>query len=196
MDLAILNYFKQFTFLELNDIKLLSSMFKLKSFQKGEIISRAGTTNYNVTIVLKGLLRAYSITTKGEEITLAFALKGMELASPATIFKDLPSSETIEALEPSLVIEIDTRKFEEIAKKNFRLTKFQNQALKRSLVVTTDRIEFYLTLNSEERFFHLQKNHPELIQRVPQKYLASYIRLTEVSLSRLKSKIATKEKVG
>lgn len=170
-------------------------MFKLKSFQKGEVISRAGTINYNAIIVLKGLVRAYTLTSKGDEVTLAFATQGMELASPKSIFQGLPSIDIIEALESTIVLEIDVRKFEELSAKNLRFSKYQNHILKKSVIYTTDRIEFYLTLTSEERFFYLQKHNPELIQRVPQKYLASYIRLTEVSLSRLKSKLSSKVKV-
>lgn len=192
----ILQYFKQFNFLSLEDMRLLSTMCSLKTFQKGEIISRAGTVNYNGVVVLKGLLRAYTITSSGEEITLAFALPGMELGSPPSMFNDLPSIDTIEALESTIVFEVDTRKLDILAQKNFRLTKLHNKILKKTVLNATQRIEFYLTLNSEERFDHLQKTQPELIQRVPQKYLASYIGVTEVSLSRLKTRIMNKEKTG
>lgn len=192
----ILDHLKQYKFLSLEDMRLLAGIGKLKTYKKGQLISSAGQVNYKTVIVVKGLIRAYTNTSNGEEITLAFATAGMELASPPSVFKDLPSIDTIEAIENSIVFEADTRKFEALAKKHLRISQFHNKLLKKTLLIATERIEFYLTLNPEERFQHIQKNKPDLIQRVPQKYLASYIGITEVSLSRLKARVGSKKQDG
>ena len=144
--------------------------------------------------VLKGLLRTYTITSHCEEITLVFALKGMEAASPPSLFEGKPSIAFIQALEPSLVVVLDARKFEEMAIKHPRLVRLQNQSLKRGIVLLSERIEFYTIFSPEERFLYIQKNLPELIQRVPQKHLASYIGITTVSLSRMKARIVNRKK--
>lgn len=194
MDNAFLEYFKNFTFLNLEDLKAIYSLSRIKTVQKGEVIIEAGQTTYDVFIVLKGLLRSYTTTIHGEEITLAFALKGMEMASPESILGDKPALASLDALETSLVLIINHQKFESLSKRHHGLVNFQLQTLKKTLLMATARIIFYTALSPEERFLHIQEHQPELIQRVPQKYLASYIGVTTVSLSRMKARITNRKK--
>ena len=101
MEKSVIEYFKTFPFIGLEDIKLIYSLGKLKRIKAGEIIIKAGDINYNGIFVLNGLLRNYVITNDGEERTLLFCKEGNQTGSHSTIFYNKPSTENIEAIENS-----------------------------------------------------------------------------------------------
>lgn len=194
MENLISDYFNRFSFLQLEDLKMIYSLIRIRRINKGEIILKSGEISNHIFVVLKGLLRAYTLTSDGDEITLAFALEGMEIGNPHCVFALEPSKATIEALEPSFIIILDSARFEILANKYHRLTLFQTAGLKKYTLRLTERIYFYTVLTAEERYIYIQQHQPELIQRVPQKYLASYIGVTTVSLSRIKARLANPKK--
>jgi CRP-like cAMP-binding protein len=193
MEKTIIDYFKNFSFLNLDDVKLIYSLGKLKRIKKGECIMQAGELNYNGYLVLKGLLRNYVITNAGEERTLLFSKEGDQTGSHSTLFYDEPSTEFIEAIENSVVFALNSKNAEKLAEKYPKLLKLQNRVLKKMLAESVERIKFFTVLTPEERYIQFSKQYPELFNRVPQKHLASYIGVTKVSLSRIKNRIVRKE---
>lgn len=194
MENPFLEYLKRYSFLHLEDLKMLNNLASIRKFKKGDILVRSGEASQSIFIVVKGLLRSYAMTSDGDEMTLTFAHEGMELADPNAVFANKAALASIEALEPTIVILLDSIKLEALSKKYHRLTYIQNHALKRIVVQAAERIHFFTVLSPEERFLYIQKEQPELIQRVPQKYLASYIGVTAVSFSRIKARLATVKK--
>ena len=193
MEDSIIEYFRTFPFIGLDDIKLIYSLGKLKRIKAGEIIIKAGEINYNGIFVLKGLLRNYVITNDGEERTLLFCKEGDQTGSHSTIFYNKPATENIEAIENSVIFMLNSEVAEKITAKHPKLLKLQNNILKKILAESVERIIFFTILSPEERFIHLCTKQPNLVKRVPQKYLASYIGVTTVSLSRIKSRIKEKK---
>jgi CRP-like cAMP-binding protein len=189
MEKTLLEYFRNFPFLGLDDLKLIYSIGKLKRIKKGECLMQAGALDYHGYLVLKGLLRNYVITGKGEERTLLFSKEGDQTGSHSTIFYDEPASEYIEAIENSVVFALNSKNAEKLAEKYPKLLKLQNRILKKMLTESVERIKFYTVMSAEERFIHFSKHFPDLFKRVPQKHLASYIGVTVVSLSRIKNRI-------
>ena len=193
MEKSVIEYFKNFPFIGLDDLKLIYSLGKLKRIKAGEIIIKAGELNYNGIFVLKGLLRNYVITPDGEERTVLFCKEGDQTGSHSTIFYNKPATENIEAIENSVIFMLNSEVAEKIATKHPRLLKLQNNVLKKILAESVERIIFFTILSPEERFKQLCKKQSNLVKRVPQKYLASYIGVTTVSLSRIKSRINVKK---
>jgi CRP-like cAMP-binding protein len=192
MEKSVIEYFKTFPFIGLDDIKLIYSLGQLKRIKAGEIIIKIGELNYSGIFVLKGLLRNYIITNDGEERTLLFCKEGNQTGSHSTIFYNKPAKENIEAIEDSVVFMLNSEVADKIAGKHPKLLKLQNNILKKVLAESVERIIFFTTLSPEERFKELCTKQPNLVKRVPQKYLASYVGVTTVSLSRIKSRINVK----
>lgn len=193
MEESIIEYFRTFPFIGIDDIKLIYSLGKLRRIKAGELVIKAGEINYNGIFVLKGLLRNYVITDEGEERTLLFCKEGEHTGSSSTIFHDKPSEEYIEAIENSVIFILNSVAAEKLASKHPKLLKLQNNILKKVLAESVERVIFFTTLSPEERFKQLCTKQPNLVKRVPQKYLASYIGVTIVSLSRIKSRIKDKK---
>ncbi len=181
-----------FPSLSSSDIKLLLSASVIKKVAGGEILVREGEFNANVFIVFEGLLRSFVIKSDGKERTIFLTKDKMRIGSFNSIFKNSPSEITIESLEPSEILVIDSRKFQELIKSNMNLVSIEKMGMQQFLEDAMERMYFFTVLSPEERFISFREKHPELIQRVPQKYLASLLGLTTVSLSRIKSRITKK----
>jgi CRP-like cAMP-binding protein len=189
MTTDFLEFFKRFSFLSLEDLKLVYSMVRIKKVSKGERIVSEGEVFYFGIVILKGLLRNYVIMSTGEERTVYLAYEGMQTACPESIFRDKPSTVTIEALEPSLLLYVDTRKLDKLAKNRPVLLRLKIRLMEDGMMQIVDRVKSLTDLTPEERYLNIRDEHPALIHRVPQKYLASYIGVTPTSLSRMRARM-------
>ena len=182
---------KLFPFLDENEVKLLLSVSEIKNIEANIILVQEGTVNSNVHLVISGLLRSYVITSAGDERTVLISKEKMRTASVNSIFKNEPSEITIESIEPSTVLIINSPKFQMLIESQPKLAFLEKEGMKGFLIDAMERIHFFTVLSPEERFISFRENYPELIQRVPQKHLASYLGITPVSLSRIKSRISS-----
>ena len=189
-----MRYLKKFAFLTIDDIRQVWGLVKMRKVKEGEILVEKDTLNYNQITVIKGLLRNYIITSEGEERTVLIVPERMGTGCSDTIFRGEPAVEIVEAIEPSLVMIADTRKLERLADNHPQLLRLQKKILQGMLNEAIQRIRFYTALTPEERFREIQRKNPKLIQRVPQKYLASYLGIHPVSLSRIKARLGDNKK--
>ena len=92
-------------------------------------------------------------------------------------------------MEETEILEMNFEKFEELSKRNVGLLKLRIMASKRLLNRMYERLESFILYSPEERFQHLLETHPDLCERIPDKYLASFLGITPVSLSRIKKRL-------
>lgn len=188
---SLKDYLNRFGFLTTTDISALLKEAKLVTYQKGERIVSAGDMNHCVHVVLSGFVRIYVLRADGEERTVHLANRGLGFGSSQTLFANAPSNEFAEALEKSAVLMVDIDKFKAICDKNPRLYKFYALSLERNILEAVERLHFHSVMNPDQRYEYLLKHRLDIIERVSQKYIASYIGITPVSLSRLRARIAS-----
>lgn len=179
-----------FPFLKEEDINLLLSISVIREIPAEEVLVKEGEINASVFLVLKGLLRSFATTSAGEERTILLSKETMRTASTNSFLHNLPSEITIESIEPSLILIIDSNKFTQLARANENITTLAIKGMKDFLTDAMERLTFFTVLTPVERFISFREKHKDLIQRVPQKYLASFLGVTTVSLSRIKARIA------
>ena len=168
-------------------------MVSIKKVSPGERVVQEGELFYFMIFIVKGLLRNYVVAPNGEERTVFLAHEGMQNGCPESIFQDKPATATIEALEPSILVYLDTRKLDKLAFNRPALLRFKIRNMETSFMDIVDRVKFLTDLTPEERYIRVRDAHPVFIQRVPQKYLASYLCITPVSLSRIKARVANSQ---
>ncbi len=193
MNTLISEYLNGFPFLTIKDIKSILFAFHIKKVKKGDVLIVSGQYFPYILKVRKGLLRTYVITPNGDDKTLFFSDKGDDAGSLESIFMKQPSDHFVEALENSVLIVVDAKKFQSLAKKKAMLLKLMNKNLIKGMTTVIERLKFQTLLSPEQRYCQLLENQPTLIQRVPQKYLASYVGVTTVSMSRIKARVHKKE---
>jgi CRP-like cAMP-binding protein len=140
-----------------------------------------------IYMIKSGCLRQW-FNKEGKDITLQFFFEGQAVASIDSFMNNQPSLFTIESIEPSTVIAISKADFEELnalypwLKEGFRDYLFQRFRNYAQLFLS--RIKD----SPKERYDDLVKNHPDIIRRVPQHYIASYLGITPISLSRIRNR--------
>ncbi|MBR9921044.1 MAG: Crp/Fnr family transcriptional regulator [Bacteroidetes bacterium] len=186
----VLDFFKEYRYLQLADLREIYRISSFETYKAGELIARDRQVFEYAVGIRKGIIRTYLLDSNGDEKTVRLSKKGEFTTCYKSLLFSQPSNEYLEAVEETKVILISAIRFRELMNDNIRLLKLWNNGLSVALENAIQRIEFYTTLSPEERYRHILKESPELIQRIPQKYLASYIGITTVSLSRIKSRVS------
>ncbi|MBL7838172.1 MAG: Crp/Fnr family transcriptional regulator [Bacteroidetes bacterium] len=162
------------------------------TFKKGNILLKEGQTSQESFFVLKGCIRVYYLI-DGEEKTTAFYTE-MDALTPHCVVSKTPSEYFISCVEDCMILVSDTNMSDEV---NRRFPKFDLMCRKLSEeLLAKQQIDFdaFKTSSPEQRYLNLIQKRPDLIQRVPQHQLASYLGIKPQSLSRLRARIMEKEK--
>lgn len=155
--------------------------------QPKTILLREGQISKNIYFIRQGALRMW-FNKDGKEITFQFFFEGKAVASIESFLNNTPSLFTIESIEQTEVLVI--------SKKNFKTILQLYPLLKEELFnVLLERFQNYTHLflsrikdSPQERYKELATIYPDIFQRVPQHYIASYLGITSISLSRIKNR--------
>jgi len=153
---------------------------------------REGETNRKVAFINQGIIRAYAIKDNGDESTLFLRWEGQIIASHDCIIHGKPSRFIYRALEPTTLLEINYDVLERTLKIHPEYEPLRNFFLMRMLSDSLKSIESFVTLSPEERYLNLIAERIDLVNRVPDKYIASMLGITPVSLSRIRKRINTR----
>lgn len=186
------DFFKRFSFLSAEDIAQIEAVAVKRTYAAGEEFIKLGATRKKVGIIETGLVRGYSIKSSGEEVSVLFAKEGEVASTHELIFYNEPSRQIVEFLEPTTMLVFDYRDIERLAVNNPRVEQMRNQFIQDFLIKVLQRLETFLICTPEERYLWLMEEEPSLMQRVQQKHLASFLGITPVSLSRLRSRMSKK----
>lgn len=162
--------------------------------RKGHLIRR-NRVDRRIGIVLEGLFKG-TILHDGEEQILWFSNELDILASYRSILRDMPSELDYEALEESTVFMIDYPVIRKLSADDTRFAQALITLLEQLLMESFERLKRFLLLSARDRYIRLLDEKPEIMHRVPQKLLASYIGITPVSLSRLRKQLAEEGQHG
>lgn len=191
MQSILFEFIAKYISLSEDEKNALLALDLFKSFNKGTILLKAGKKSKESYFVLKGCIRVYYII-DGEEKTTAFYTE-QEALTPHCVVTKAPSDYYISCVEDAIILVSNADMTDEI---NAKFPKFDLMCrmLSEELLVK-ERIEFdeFKTSSPEQRYLNLLHKRPDLIQRVPQHQLASYLGIKPQSLSRLRARISEKK---
>lgn len=165
----------------------LVSILQVKEINKKDFVLKAGHICRHIYFVSKGILRCYYIK-DNTEVCSWFMKEGEVITSVESFFMQTPSYEYIQALEDCELhyISYDDLQF---IYKNFPEFNYTGRALAERYYVLSEQRLFAIRMQrSHERYDYLLKHSPELFQRVPARDIASYLGITEETLSRIRSR--------
>ena len=148
--------------------------------KKGQLIQRKGDFNSSIYQVQSGLLRSYTVDAKGKEHIFMFAPEGWIIAD--NVRPEKPCDLFIDALEDSIVIQ---------KVKDFEAELEALKIIKR-LEILQKRVIMLMSASAIERYEHFIHTYPDIVQRVLQRMIASYLGITPQALSTLRAEIARK----
>jgi CRP-like cAMP-binding protein len=172
--------------LSLEAEEYLYSISKKKAFPKGAVLIRQGEHVNKVYFVTKGSLRSYCIDKNGKEHTLQFAIKNWWISDYIAIHNKEAAILTIECLKESEVIEFNAKKLDEMLTLFPEYEPFQRNLLERHVVSLHKRILNQLRLTAPERYELFLEQYPDIEQYTRNYHIASYLGITQESLSRIR----------
>ncbi len=171
---------------------IIKSYLTLKKLRRKQYLLQEGDVCKSIAFVSKGALRSYSVDEKGEEHIIQFALEGWTISDLYSFMTGEPATYNIEAIEDSELILISKSAQEEILKKVPRYETFVRLQITGAYLAMQKRLTSIISLTLEDRYISFINLYPNIVQRVPQRMIASYMGLKPETLSRLRRKIAEK----
>ena len=185
MEKALRQYISKYADLTDEDLELIRTRIEVRELAKRQILIHAGEQEQYLNLVVKGVFRKYFYKGRDEVIT-QLAKEGDLISSSVSFFSGLPSQYAIEALEPAVVYSLSREKVEELYALSPNLERLGRMIIT-ELYLSKERWEQdHIQFDIRQRFVNFVHNNTELIQRVPQKYIASYLNIKPETFSRLK----------
>ena len=165
-----------------------STMFSTKHYKKKEILLFSNKVCNHIFFINKGLLRIFFMDKNGNESTFYFSQENDFAADYESFINRTPSNYTIEAMEDTDVVHMSYQMVVDGYKKLQYGEKLGRLLAEKYFIIFSKKIQNIYTKTPYERYVLMNKQFPNIRQRVPQHYIASYLNITSVHLSRLINK--------
>ncbi|MEH6763117.1 MAG: Crp/Fnr family transcriptional regulator [Aequorivita antarctica] len=171
--------------------KVTSDLKRVK-YEKGAIVLRKGDLCKHSLFVEKGLLRSYMLDESGKEHVIQFAPENWFVVDRSSVYFNDPSESYIEAIEDTEVVMIGEDFICSASQTSPVFSRFNDKLLHNHIRQMQKRINLLLGATAEKRYLSFIKMYPDLLLRVPQWMIASYLGITPESLSRVRKELAHK----
>ena len=183
----LIEFLSAYGTLSQNSFEIILKSNLIKEFKKNDILLKEGQYAKECYFVLKGCLRSYYLL-NDEEKTTSFFVENDPI-TPVSYTMEEPSKYYISCLENSIVTVGNKSITKNLLKEHPEINQLFININEAQLASNRESLDSYINLSPENRFRKLVDERPELIQRVPQYHLASYLGIKPQSLSRIKRRI-------
>jgi CRP-like cAMP-binding protein len=182
----LLVYLQRFSDVNREALDQLIPFLEIRRFEKKTVLVHQGEVDNYLNVVIKGLIRKYVPQSNKGEVTLQLATEGHFVQSEISFHHRTKSEVVLETLEPTTVVSIHYDKMKK-ALDTIPAIEELGQAIIKFMFIKKDARYFdQLNKSTRERFLEYIQNRPHMLQRVPQKVLASYLNIKPETFSRLK----------
>ncbi|MBR1933940.1 MAG: Crp/Fnr family transcriptional regulator [Prevotella sp.] len=171
-----------------DELDMLEGVLVPMKFAKGERILNEGDTCRNIYWIVKGLVRQFYYK-NNKELTEYMAVENSIMMSIESLFKEKPSQQIIQALEPTLIYALPKAELEAVAMRSVNIQILYRKILEESLIISQQRADMLRFESAQDRYQKLVKSAPQLVLRAPLVYIASYLQMTPETLSRVRTAV-------
>ncbi|MBP3789272.1 MAG: Crp/Fnr family transcriptional regulator [Prevotella sp.] len=169
-----------------DELDMLEGVLVPMKFAKGEIVLAEGDVCENIYWIVKGLVRQYYYK-NNKELTEYMAAENTIMMSIESLFKEKPTMQIIQALEPTLIYALPKAELEAVAMRSVNIQILYRKILEESLIISQQRADMLRFESAQDRYQKLVKSAPQLVLRAPLVYIASYLQMTPETLSRVRT---------
>ncbi len=169
-----------------DEFALCTAFMIPRSIRRKQFFVQEGDPDRFIAYVTHGCLRTYTVDEKGEEHILDFAIDDWWASDLHSFLTGEAATFNIDALEDSRLLLLDREGREGLMRAVPKMERFFRLLQEANYVATHRRISETLSKTAEERYLNFLKKYPQLVQRIPQKHIASYLGITPQSLSRIR----------
>lgn len=179
------HYMSRFVTLTKAEFGLLLPYIEIREFDKRTMVIREGEIERYLNIIAWGLVRKY-LPLKNREITIQLASEGHIVHSELSFHNRIPSGAVVETIEPTVFFSISYDSLQQLYETYPKAERLGRLLISDLFVKKDNRYFDQLRKSTRERFLEYVRSHPKMLQRVPQKYIASYLNIKPETFSRLK----------
>lgn len=162
----------------------------IKVINKGDLLYSLGSIPSSYCYIYRGLVRGYSCDEKGNEYNKVFFDEGMFPGSMSALLTSTPSLLAFEAIEQSIVVDINFAGYRSLMLKNDEIKLFQIYYLEKNWLLAKDAREVQIVQeDATARYIRFVEQHSNLVERLPQYHIASHLGVTPTQLSRIRKNI-------
>lgn len=172
------------------DLAIINALHKRVVYNKGDFYLRKGENPHSYLILQKGLMRSFVFDYDGNEITTHFFTEQEVVIEVLSLFKHASSEESIQALTECVCWEIDFEAFEKLFHTIPGLSEWGRAWFSEELSRFKQRSVQMITHRASERYMKLLKEKPQIIRQAPLKQIATYLGITDTSLSRIRKELS------
>lgn len=173
-----------------NSWKQIENITEFQTLKKGETLLQNGEIAKNLHFIVKGVLRAFITDQEGNFYNKNLFLENYFAGSKVSLMLQSPSNFTIEALEDSIIINLNYKKYMSLINENDDLKNFYIAHLEKNWIIDKEQREVALVMqNATERYVSLLQKHPSIADRVPLLHIASHLGITPTQLSRIRKSL-------
>lgn len=182
----ILQNIKRYVDLKVEDENAFVAIIKRSRVKKRQFIVQPNFVCTHQTYIEKGTFRSYFLTDEGTEHTLQFAIEDWFISDFTSYIYQKPASLYVEALQDSIIDQIEYNDVEKLCATNPVFEKFFRIVAQKSFAFSQRRILSNLGKTAAQRYFEFNEMYPSIVERVPQYALASYLGMSAEFLSKIK----------
>lgn len=175
------------------DLSLIGDICEFKIYKDKDVILKSGSLKKQVFLILEGVARGFLINAEGDEKTVLLRGKGVFVGDANGVFSERTQRLEIVAVGQTEVLLFSFLEFERLAKRNETVLHIYLNSLKEAILRLTYRVESMITMSSEERYRDLLDKNPAFLEKSYDKYVANFLGITPVSLSRIKKRLNVTE---
>ena len=184
----LLYYFKKWVDISEDDETIILSAFEpVLVKRKKDLLVPEQVCKY-IYFITQGCLRSYYVDDNGAEHIYQIRMDNNWISDLESFFSQRPSKYYIEALEDSQLLRISTERLEQLYDEVPRLERYFRILFQKAYINALERLNATMWESAVERYNDMLKEHPDMFQRVPLVYIASYLGITPESLSRIRKK--------
>lgn len=188
---ALLAFLRDYSLLTEAERKLIVDHSDVRAFPRGTVLLGEGQVATKCYLVLRGCVREF-IYKDGEEKSTAFYTEGEPVTAFTSSSQGTPASRNLVCVEDCLLTVSDNALEEEMCRLIPRLESIIRQEVEKTTGLMQDELSRFITSSPEERYRDLMDTRPDLLRRIPQHQIASFIGVTPESLSRIRKRMARK----
>lgn len=181
---------ESYTLISDNSWSLIESIITFQELEKDEVLLRNGQIAKSVHFVCKGALRAYVTDFDGNIYNKNIFLETDFAGSTVSYLLKTPSNFTLEALEETILINLNYDKYRQFIEENIDLKNFYIAYLEKNWIIEKEEREVSLVMeNATDRYIKLLQKHPTIDQRIQKLHIASHLGITPTQLSRIRKNL-------
>jgi len=187
------NWLKNVSFLTENDCSLFEPFLTTKEVNAKEIVLREGQVCKEIGFINRGIFRMYYVA-DGKEINTHFSFENEFVVNYDSFLQSTSSRYFIQALEDAEIVTFNLETLQNAYNQSQNWERFGRIMAEYSYKITTARVEGFMFSDAEQRYLQMMNDTPQLLERIPLFHIASYLGIERESLSRLRKKIAGKQR--